>query len=257
MSSTAPELIDQYVRWLKQRMTTRPVGGDWVEINTPFLDRHNDFLQVYMRESPTGIVLSDDSYTIRDLEMSGCGLDTPQRQVFLGQVLNGFGVKRDEKTDALTIEATRDNFPAKKHNLVQAMLAVNDMFYLASPVVNHLFFEEVRGWLQDTHIRFVDNIRFVGKSGYDHRFDFVIPASAEAPLRILRVVNRPTKEAAMQVTFAVSDTREARDPESQAFALINDSQRTPDSQVTEALKKYDIEPLLWSQRARFRDRLAS
>ena len=256
MSVTTAELIDEYVHWLRQRISSKQVG-EWVEINTPFLDRHNDFLQVYMREEPTGYFLSDDGYIVHDLRMSGCELDTKNRQLFLRQVLNGLGVKRDENTDALTIQATRHNFAAKKHSLVQAMLAVNDMFYLASPFVANLFFEEVRDWLRNTEIRFVDNIKFVGHSGFDHRFDFVIPASNRSPMRIIRAINRPAKDAVLQLSFAVTDTKEARDPDCKAYALLNDSQRRPDTPIIEALKSYDIEPILWSERVRVRNELAA
>jgi hypothetical protein len=41
------------------------------------------------------------------------------------------------------VHASPDNFPSRKHSLVQAMLAVNDMFYLAVPMVTSLFYEDV------------------------------------------------------------------------------------------------------------------
>ena len=33
--------------WLKDKTTLREVDGEWVEITTPYLDRHNDALQIY------------------------------------------------------------------------------------------------------------------------------------------------------------------------------------------------------------------
>jgi hypothetical protein len=52
--------------------------------------------------------------------------------------LNGFGVGMNQ--DALEVHATAQTFPLRKHNLIQAMLAVNDLFYLAKPIVASLFF---------------------------------------------------------------------------------------------------------------------
>jgi hypothetical protein len=107
------------------------VNGEtyWVEITTPYLDRHNDALQIYVRAENGGYVLTDDGYTIHDLQASGCNL-TGKRQDLLKMTLSGFGVKlRDE---ALEVQSTADTFPLKKHSLVQAMLAVNDLFYLAA-----------------------------------------------------------------------------------------------------------------------------
>jgi hypothetical protein len=55
--------------------------------------------------------------------------------------LNGFGVKLVD--GVMEVRASKDDFPMRKHNLVQAMLAVNDLFYLASPIVSSLFLEDV------------------------------------------------------------------------------------------------------------------
>src|ERR1017187_2175275 len=108
--------------------------------------------------------------------------------------LNGFGVKLNN--DALEIHATVDNFPSRKHDLVQAMLAVNDLFYLAQPVVESLFLEDVTSWLDGAEVRYIPNVKFTGISGYDHRFHFGIPKSKREPERIVESISRPTKESA-------------------------------------------------------------
>ena len=59
-------LLSDYRVWLKDKTTLREVDGEWVEITTPFLDRHNDALQIYARAENGGYILSDDSYTIQD-----------------------------------------------------------------------------------------------------------------------------------------------------------------------------------------------
>ncbi|MGI9228635.1 MAG: DUF1828 domain-containing protein, partial [Gammaproteobacteria bacterium] len=46
--------------------------------------------------------------------------------------LNGFGVQMEGKD--LQIHASSNDFPLKKHNLVQAILAVHSIFYLAAPM---------------------------------------------------------------------------------------------------------------------------
>jgi hypothetical protein len=69
-------------------------------------------------------VLTDDGYTLQDLEQSGCKLDSGRRQGLLKMTLNGFGVQLNDR--ALEVHTSPDNFGLRKHNLVQAMLAVND-----------------------------------------------------------------------------------------------------------------------------------
>ena len=66
------QLLSQYRAWLKDKTAVREINGAWVEITTPYLDRHNDALQIYAKREDTGYVLTDDSYTVHDLEASGC-----------------------------------------------------------------------------------------------------------------------------------------------------------------------------------------
>ena len=57
------------------------------------------------------------------------------------------------------VTASAENFPLRKHNLIQAMLAVNDMFYLAEPVVKSLFYEDVIAWLEQNEIRYTPKVK--------------------------------------------------------------------------------------------------
>src|SRR5438876_11726909 len=85
-------LLDDYLAWLKDKTTLRQID-DWVEITTPYLDRHNDLIQIYAKKQDGGFVLTDDGYTINDLAQCGCNLDSHKRQDLLKMTLNGFGVQ--------------------------------------------------------------------------------------------------------------------------------------------------------------------
>ncbi len=241
------KLLQDYRVWLKDKTTLREVNGTWVEITTPYLDRHNDMLQIYARAENGGFVLSDDSYVIHDLEASGCNLKSDKRQELLKMTLNGFGVKLNQ--EAIEVHATADNFPLRKHNLIQAMLAVNDLFYLAKPVVESLFFEDVVAWLDEKDIRYTPRVKFPGISGYDQLFDFVIPKSKRQPERVLQAITRPTRETATSFIYAWNDTRPVRAPDSKAFAILNDSEQLVSPTVVDAFRNYQIHPVLWSVRA--------
>jgi len=238
-------LLDAYRLWLKDKTILRQLD-DWVEITTPYLDRHNDYIQIYAKKENSGYLLTDDGYTIDDLEQSGCKLESPKRQSLLTMTLNGFGIQFQDKS--LQVHASPDNFSLRKHNLVQAILAVNDMFYLAVPMVASLFYEDVVAWLDLHEIRYTPKVKFTGKTGYDHLFDFVIPKSRRQPERILQTINRPSRDTAQAAAFAWIDTREVRPPDSKAYALLNDSEQPVSSAVLDALKNYDMRPILWSER---------
>jgi hypothetical protein len=249
------KLLNDYRTWLKDKTALREVDGAWVEITTPYLDRHSDALQIYARRDNGGFVLTDDSYTINDLEASGCNLNTEKRRDLLRMTLNGFGVTLNR--DALEVNASPETFPARKHNLVQAMLAVNDLFYLAKPVVESLFLEDVVAWLDANEIRYTPKVKFTGISGFDHLFDFVVPKSRKQPERIVQAINRPTRESAQTFILAWTDTREVRAPESKAYAVLNDAEQTISGGVLDAFRNYQIQPVPFSNRAEVVTELAA
>lgn len=254
MIADIQRLLDDYTKWLKDRTVLREIH-DWVEITTPYLDRDNDYIQIYAKARNGGYILTDDAQTITGLEQSGCSLESSKRQELLRISLNGFGVTLHNK--ALELHATKDNFPLRKHNLLQAILAVNDMFYLAAPVVATLFREDVSAWLDLNDVRYTPYVKFTGKSGYDHVFDFVIPRSRHQPERIVRTINRANRDAAQALAFSWIDTREVRPAESRAYAFLNDSEHAATATVVDALRSYDVHPVIWSERESVRDELAA
>ena len=247
-------LTDAYHVWLKDKTALRQVA-DWVEITTPYLDRHNDYIQIYARKRAHGYVLTDDGYTITDLELSGCKLESEKRKALLTMTLNGFGVRLEG--NRLEVNATNETFALRKHNLLQAILSVNDLFFLAEPFVQSLFHEDVENWLNLCDIRFTPRPKFNGKSGFDHMFDFVIPKSRQQPERILRAINHPSRDTAEAIAFAWMDTRDVRAPDSKAIALLNDSERKIGGSVVAALENYGVEAVPWSQRETIREKLAA
>ncbi len=121
-------LIDDYHVCLKDKTVLNQID-EWVEITTSYLDRHNDYLQIYVKKINGGFLLTDDGYIIDDLKQSGCKLDNQKNQELLQMTLNGFGVQMEG--NELQVHASAESFASCKHNLLQAMLAVHDMFYLA------------------------------------------------------------------------------------------------------------------------------
>jgi hypothetical protein len=238
-------LVESYLEWLRSNISVCKVGQA-CEITTPFLDRHNDFLQFYAQPEDGRFRLTDDGNTIRDLELSGVDLSSERRARLLETALNGFGVSR--KGDELTVEAKRSELPIKLHSLLQATLAVNDMFFTAKPLVQTLFQEDVEKFLRAHGIRFTPHIQLVGQSHLVHSFDFVVPASDKAPERIIRAINQPNRESITSLLFAWSDTKKARPAESRAYAFINDEFRAPSGSLVAALEEYDVTPVPWSKR---------
>lgn len=248
-------LLDEYQAWLRDKTALRVVD-DWVEITTPYLDRHNDCLQIYATRNGGNWVLTDDGFIVNDLEMSGCALDTPKRRALLDVTLAGFGVRRGDGNQ-LTVRASQGNFALQKHSLVQAMLAVNDLFYLATSNVASLFLEDVAAWLDASSVRYTPQVKFSGESGYDHLFEFVIPKSPDQPERMVQTINSPSRQTATIAAFACHDTRNARPDDSHTYAILNDSQGAVSGSIVDALERYDVRPVKWSERDQVQEELAA
>ncbi len=248
------QLIDSYLDWLRKGLSVEAVGTA-CELTTPFLDRHNDHLQVYAVQRNGTIVLSDDGYILSDLRTSGLDLSTQKRLEILKAIVNGFGVRLE--ANQLVVDASQRTLGQKVHALVQAMLAVNDMFVMAQPRVATFFWEDVRAFLDAHDVRYSPRIKIAGRSGYDHAIDFLIPKSRTRPERFVQAINVATKSTVGSYLFALTDTREARPEKPEAYAFLNDRDHVVGGDVTEALEEYQVKPAPWSRRDEYIDALAA
>jgi hypothetical protein len=247
------QLIDAYVDWLRKGLVVERLESA-CELTTPFLDRHNDHLQIYATRVNGKIVLTDDGYTLSDLRTSGTDLKSPKRRDVLELLLNGFGVQTDGRE--LKVEASSRNLGQRVHSLVQAMLAVNDMFVLAKPRVATFFWEDVRSFLDMNDVRYSPRVKLPGRTGFDHAIDFLIPKSRSRPERIVQAINAPTKNTISAYLFTLEDTCEGRGEDSEAYAFLNDTDREVGGDVVEALEMYKVIPALWSNRSDYVSALA-
>ena len=52
-------LVDQYAQWVRDKSVLREINDQYVQITTPYLDRHNDYTQIYVGRENGGFVLTD------------------------------------------------------------------------------------------------------------------------------------------------------------------------------------------------------
>jgi hypothetical protein len=238
-------LIDEYIAWLRKGLSGAKLDGG-CEITTPFLDRHNDHLQIYAQPHNGKVVLSDDGYTITDLAQTGMDFTTPKRKQMLETALKGFGVRLSGKR--LEVDATARHVGQKMHALLQAMISVNDMFVMTQQRVASLFFEDVKAFLDLHDVRYIDRVKLSGATGFDHLLDFVIPRSADKPERLLQTINVPTRNTITSYLFALTDTVSERAAETKAFAFLNDEDSSVSATTEDALSAYGVGPLYWTRR---------
>ncbi|UNU73030.1 DUF1829 domain-containing protein [Moraxella nasovis] len=237
---------DSYIAWLMDKTCLKNMDDDTVEITTPHLDRHNDYLQFYIQKMPDGLLFSDGGYILDDLATSGVLFNTPKRTALLQQILNGFGVKIQD--DCLVTMANAQNFPVRKNSFIQAMLAVNDMFAMSNSNVANFFFEDVEYWLDEIGARYTQNVNLTGQSGFNFNFDFLIPHSKQEPERLLHTINNPTKSNIEHILFGWSDTKETRRADTLLYVVLNDTDHAISGSSIQSLVNYNINPIKWSDR---------
>lgn len=248
------DFIENYLSWIRSNSSQKRIG-DYEEITTPFVDSHNDQIQFYVCRSNNGFTLTDDGYTLSDLEMCGCDIKSKKRRELIQQIAGSLGVSI--KDGSIVAEATEADIACKQHMMIQAVLKISDMFLTTSSRVKSLFFEEVDSFFDANDIRKTPSIMMMGQSGLSHRFDFVIPASKKMPERIITTLNSPTKQNVLTAIFAWNDIIKTRSMHSKGYIVLNDGKKAPNNEILTAIKNYELIPLPWKDRKDFVQELAS
>ncbi len=244
MTQLADTHIKDYFSWLKKDTVITPMNDMWSRISTPFYDRHNDNLAFYYRVDGNGYYFSDDGYILDDLAMCGCAIESESRIKLLNQTLAGFGISRDK--NALVCFVPKDEFAAKMHCFIQAMLAVNDLFYTSQTYVKNIFQDDVQNWFELHNISYIAGASFTGLSGYSHRYEFIIPHSRNAPERFIKVLNQVKRDKALSIVAGWNDIQSTRKEGTKLYIIINDQENQPSAQAIHCFESYKILPLPWS-----------
>ncbi len=250
-------IIEEYAEWIKNNSFVRNVrDGKYCAITTPFMDRHNDHIDIYITKTENGnYLLTDDGDTISDLMITGTFPNTPKRRQIINTTLNGFGVSTDSESIFVEVQNTGD-LPKKKHALIQAILAVNDMYMMSQENTYSFFKEDVSTFLSARNINFVPDVKISGKTGYDHNIDFILPKTTKSPERLIKTINKATKDQILAIVFAFSDISAVRSIESEQIVMFNDEYGNISSDAEKALNRYEIKHIPWSKRNEYVESLS-
>lgn len=237
------QLISRYTEWFKSEITFEKIG-EYYEINTPFLDNANDYLQIYVKQEPDNIILSDDGYTIQNLKMNGFNF-TPKRREHLDRIVKQYGIEL--VNDELIANTSINQFPYKKHMFIQAMLKIDDMFTINQSRIASLFLDDIQEFFQQHGIFYVENLQFTGTSGFTHQYDFLFQRSKTKPERLCRAINHPNKSNMSNVLFEWNDIKPLRKKDSQLVVFLNDNNEIAKG-VIDGFLNYDAKVICWSKR---------
>lgn len=119
-------MIAVWTNWIRWQSKAEQVADGWTKLSFPFLDRHNDALQVHVKQDPqTGLYrITDHGSTVRDIKH----LVDFEYRVAAQAILRGFGL--DEaigEHGEIRTDTTVDRFPQALNMVLLAILAIDAM----------------------------------------------------------------------------------------------------------------------------------
>lgn len=240
------KMMDSYTNWLNEEITTANFG-EYSEITLPYLDRSNDYLQIYVKLNPNGTIeLTDDGVIIGNLIMSGITFRKNSiRLKALEQIAKNFNVVIDGEDIKATATAT--NFPQMKHMMVQAMLSIDDLFVMNPANVKNTFIEDIATYFDANEIFYSQNISIVGRTGTPYNYEFHIQRTKDQSERFCKGINNLTLDKRDATLQRWSDTQEKRGDKSKLIVIYNDEYNVKDS-IIDGFSTYDIKTVPFSQR---------
>lgn len=247
-------LIDDYAKWLRSEITIAKFG-EYYELTTPFLDRFNDYLQIYIKQDSKGkIMMTDDGYIIDNLISSGVSFETPKRKDMRDKILKNFSLQLDGNA-ITTITSTRD-FSQKKHQMIQAMLHIDDMFSISRNNIQNFFVEDIVTFFDANNIFYTADFSLIGKTGSIYTYDFLFQRTSQKPERFCKAINKLDKNTRDLTIFNWIDTQERRNNSSELIVILNDENTVNDRDIN-AFEQYDIKSVLFSERERYKGLFAA
>lgn len=156
------DYANMYMKWLNENIEQHKVKDNIYRVTLPFMDRNNDFIDIYIIDNKNNsYTLTDDGAILNDLTFNGFDLHSKRRNEILKSITNSYGISLYK--NELTINCSIQDLPLKKHMLAQCMIKVSDMFFLSKNTVQSIFLEDVQLFLDNNNIRYMDNISIVGK----------------------------------------------------------------------------------------------
>lgn len=248
----ANKLKQEYLNWYEEKLIFSNLSNNVVRIDSPFKDNSLDNIIIYALYNPSNdtITLTDDGYTIFGLENNGIFMKKSKyrRKIFEEQ-LSAYGVKYNDMTNEIYVKTGQQNFNKVKHNLLQCLIFVNDMYILSKPKIQNIFTEDVAIKLDEHNIAYGRDLPIIGTSGMVHSFDFFISARKNQKEKFINAISNPNNQMIIKskVTDAIQAKKIKRQRPNEFIFILNDSNKEINNQNTTFLQENDINTILYSE----------
>ncbi len=119
------------------------------------------------------------------------------------------------------------NFNKSKHNLLQCLIFVNDMYLLSNPKSQNIFTEDVANKLDEHNIYYGRDLPIIGSSGVVHNFDFFISAKKNQKEKFINAISNPNNSMIIKskITDAMQAKKIKRHRQNEFIFILNDSKK--------------------------------
>lgn len=202
MASTE-QLLDGYYKWLSESYQVNQLD-DSDEIVTPFTDVIGDNITLYLSTNCDGsITLDDDGYTLNNLELMNVTLSRARNQV-MERILRQYKINRED--DLLSVSGQPVDFPRMKLNLTSAILKIGDLVFTQRKQVKSMFADDVIKALNENDLGGLKS-SFVGRSGIEYQFPYVVAPRKMHPLKVVEIANRISTDKMMRLAYQFIDVK--------------------------------------------------
>ena len=221
----------------------------WARISTPFVGLFNDPVEIFVKKTGDGFLLSDDGETIRNLALSGVDINrSPRRRDWAENIRYNYGVEIDG--DELMTKATASDLPEKKHNLICAIEDTISLEVTSRHNVSSLFKEDVRQMLDERDIVYTAAFPAIGSTGIRFVFDFQI--ATRTTETIIKTFGELNKMNVPSFLFAFDDVKDGRkrqtNKEVKGLAIVDDRDADPRQEYVKAILSKGVDLIPWSKR---------
>lgn len=242
--------VDDYYKWLREKTFIQQGSTtDWFLINTPFIGAFNDSIEIYARKQGDQLTLSDNGETMSNLELQGLHIQgSKKRRDLLDSILLSYGLGC--VNNEIVVETNLESFSQSKHNFLQAIIEINDLYVLSKNNVASIFKEDVRSYLDSQDIIYTPDFISKGATGLEFNFDFQIAQKNKEI--VIKSFNTVNKQNLSTFLFSWEDIKPVREKSTKkdvrAIAIINDEEKVVKNEFLDALKSKNANYILWSER---------
>jgi len=252
LSFNAENLKQVYLNWINQSNYT-DLNNNWIEIKTPFTDFTGSYIYLFAKENNGKYYLTDYGNILNELDMHNIQIKGQRKKLLKKTLLNQ---KCDiGKNNDIYIEFSDINdFPKYKHQLIQSLINISDLFLTSKSNVKNLFIFDVMEFLDKNEISYSSQpYTLKGQSKLANNFDLNIGQIKKRNIPTLhtRILNQVTDNTLKSLIFAVNDLFLSKN-EKIATILNNDIKINKDD--IKILRNANIEVIDWKYHTEYFNR---